>query len=163
MDATPPRPSDSSEDHVRKGVEDAWRALTETWTRLRAHFPAIRSHLREFGSVQAERVRISVRDLALRIALGVLIAAACVTAAVTATLHAARGVSAAVSELASGRTWVGDLAAGITMLALVVGGLQFWAKRLRKRNLARMLARFQRTEPIAPRRHVDFEPQGPEL
>ena len=163
MDVPPPRPSNSSDNHERQGPADPWGALTDTWNRLRSRFPALKSHVFDYASVQADRVRLSIRNIFLRLVLVVIIAIACATAVVTATLHAVRGLAGGIRAFFSDTSWLGELAGGIAVLLLLFGGLRLWEYRLRRSNLARMLARFRAMEPGHSPTHVDFEPQVPEL
>lgn len=65
------------------------------------------------------------------------------------------GLSAGLALLFEGRTWLGDLAAGILMLALVGGGLALGLRRWDRTMLRKQQAKYaelQRTrKPTAPR------------
>lgn len=126
------------------GLEDA------PWKELRADLSEIAAELRKLALLRWERTRLAASEGAFGLAFAAFGALAAAVATSVAAALFVIGLSGALTALAGGRSWVGQLAGG----AIVLGGgvllLHVGHRRFQRAFVRRLEAELGGPEP-APR------------
>lgn len=147
-------------DAARARARAAARAAAEPryWTRLQRaartfglRVPRMRKDLQCLVAAHTDRVRASIRQLAIKAALGVLAGIVGIAVLATAAVLLVRGIAGGLAA-AFGIAWLGDLLAG----AIVLGGIALAtaialgsARKKRMRSLVERYARYD-PPPVGP-------------
>ncbi|HEY8747829.1 MAG TPA: hypothetical protein VIM11_07635, partial [Tepidisphaeraceae bacterium] len=83
-----------------------------------------------YASVRLDILKVTVRNLGIYLALGVIGLIAVASMAVTAVVLLLRGIAGAFAQLFSGHPWLGDLITAVLVLALMAGAIVFVMKKL---------------------------------
>lgn len=99
-------------------------------------------------SLRAERARVRMRRHVLELVAASPLVVFGMTVAALAGLEFARGVSGAWKALFAARPWLGQIAAGATLLALLVLALHLWVRASEQREIRRLKEKLEDDGPI---------------
>ena len=121
------------------------------------HASEARDYFATLVKVRSDGIAASVRQ---QVTSGVLLGVAAIafaTLAIVAVLTVARGITGAFLHVFEGRTWLGDLVGGVTLVALLVGGIGSYltiSARLRLKRLTRKYEQIRSNHRAEHGRHV---------
>ena len=139
----------------------------EAWERLLAslfrHVSEAARHVRTLASVSTEQARLRLRRARTRILWTLLFALVVATILVSGAVFFARGLAASLAVLFGQRAWLGELVAGLVLLALAGAGLALALAREERAELARLRRKYahdERQERHGPERAEGEDDRG---
>ncbi len=115
MDIPPPQST---------GSDPANPAPTAAWADAIAQATKLKDFAAYYAAAKADALKVSVRNVVMVAALGVVAAIVALTALITATVLLCAGLAGALGALMGHTGWLGSLAFGV--LVLVIAGLGLW-------------------------------------
>ena len=115
----------------------------EAFQNASRRFAELRVYTAYFVSAKLDQIKLTVRNIAVLAALGIvgLIAGGAVVA--TAAVLILQGIAGAISALAGGREWVGDLACGILVLAAIAIAIYVVMTRITKTSRSQTVSKYE--------------------
>jgi integral membrane sensor domain MASE1 len=99
---------------------------------LSARLAELRGYAGYFLAAKLDRLKLTIRQVVLLTALGIIGLIAVAAAIVTAVVLTLRGIAGALAETCGHIPWLGDLLCGILVLSVLVIGLWVSVKRFTK-------------------------------
>lgn len=107
---------------------------------------AVLAQAKRLAGIEAARMRIAVESKIASTLSWAFVLIACATTAALAGIRLMSGLAAGIGRL-TGEPWLGDLLAGLIVIAIFgVGGRLFWIRR-DKQRLAALQRQFAETSP----------------
>jgi len=97
-----------------------------------------------FVEVRADRLRLSLRRMLVRGAIGIALAVVTLVWLAAASLAVLRGLCDGLTVLWGGRVWLGNLTGGLLVLLLLAGTAALWLRLNARGTLARLVAKYER-------------------
>jgi len=111
------------------GDPRAEQSAAESLRAIRARLEELRAYAGYFLAAKLDRLKLTIRQLVLLAAIGVIGLVAVVGVVVTAIVLTLRGIAGALAVICGQGPWLGDLLCGALVLALVMIGLWVGVKR----------------------------------
>ena len=112
------------------GSDERCNPASEAFHRIRDDLAELKEYAQYYLAAKADGIKQTIRRLGLYAALGVLALIAGGAIIATAAGLLIVGFAEVLTRLFGGRTWAGDLVAGIVVLAIVAGAAWYMMKKL---------------------------------
>jgi len=120
-----PQNSTAQSDSPRAGESPA-AAMRDIWARL----AELRTYVGDLIALKIDRVKLTIRQLLVLAALGVLAVLAAAGTIITAIVLLLAGIAGALAEICGQRPWLGNLLCGALVLCIVAAGIWIALKRI---------------------------------
>lgn len=153
MELNRSRGPNGSPDPRGPGVEDRQRvpppggeepdpSLAELGRLALQRLEALGDSLRTLWNVRKDRAQLAIRKRMQTTGLLAAVGIAAVAAIIHSMVLIVRGTAAGLAQLFGGRAWLGDLAAGAIVLALVGGGAALAVQRINHRQFVKQREKY---------------------
>src|SRR5688500_1369999 len=109
---------------------------------VRAHVAELKDYVSYFLAAKVDGIKVSLRNLGILAALGVVGLIAGGTFVATSVVLVCVGVAAALTRLFGDRLWAGTLVTGILFLGLLAGGILLGMKMLARASRERTVQKY---------------------
>ena len=103
----------------------------------------LRAYAQQYISAKIDLAKLSVRNIAIFAALGIIGLVAVGALLVIALVMTLAGLAGAIATLAGGRIWVGNLVIGLLVLGVFTGGAIFGMGMLKKSFLKATVKKYE--------------------
>jgi hypothetical protein len=120
---------------------------------LLEHLAALRGHVDHYVQATADSLRLTARQIVVRIALGCLASTVGIAALVTATVLVLNGAAGGIAAALNGRMWAGQLIVGLSLLLLVAVACWLGVRQLTKTSRSKTIDKYERQYHRQSARH----------
>jgi hypothetical protein len=120
-----------------------WEAIA---ARLFERLAEVLREVRTLVSVSSEGARLRLRRARWGLMQGIVLGLAGAALALAGAVYLARGLAGTLAVLLGGRPWLGELVAGLLLLALAAGGLALARARDERAELERLRRKYARED-----------------
>jgi len=130
---------------------------------LLSHLADLREQASLYAEATADRVKLTVRQAAVRAALGCLALLAGAAVVITAAVLTLNGVAGGIGALLGDRIWAGQLITGVLILAALAAGAWWGAHSLTDSSRRKTLKKYERRHAQSLHAHAEAQRfrQGP--